>query len=386
MAVSKVILDGTTLIDLTDDTVVAGKVVTGYKATGADGVEFTGTIATKASSDMTQSNLTITAPAGYYSANGVKTITSANVPKDTAFTVTATADTALDTTSDITVSNAAYRKLAITNAANGTAAITNNGTIASLTNAGTITAITNNASKTITNITNSGTAKVTSGSATAGTLTVSAYNASGTAENDKSIVSAGKWVATSVSATGTFYGRVTVSAGSVTPSFANTNISTYFNSGTSSSNSISITPNYTSSAGFITTNSSAVSGTASYYTIKTASPTFSAAPTGGSTATGTNCTLGSTDNGIKVQTKYSINAVNINYAAAATGWISKAANADTGSDTTAKSSTNGTAYYISGVTLAAPASGNRTFEITVPDASTFAVTVDSNGNTVWTEI
>ena len=143
-------------------------------------------------------------------------ITGLNVPKDKAFTLTATADTALDTSSNITVTSAAYRKLVVTNAANGTATITNNGTIDSLTNAGTITAITNNASKTITNIANSGTVKVSSGSATAGTLTVSAYNSSGTAENDKSIVSNGKWVATTVSAAGTFYGRVTVGAGTIT--------------------------------------------------------------------------------------------------------------------------------------------------------------------------
>lgn len=46
MAVSKVILDGTTLIDLTDDTVVASALLNGIVATGADGVEVTGTIQT----------------------------------------------------------------------------------------------------------------------------------------------------------------------------------------------------------------------------------------------------------------------------------------------------------------------------------------------------
>lgn len=110
-------------------------------------------------------------------------ITAVTVPKDKTFGVTMTADTELDTTSDLDVTNAAYRRIDITNAANGTVLVAN-----------------------------SGNTTVTSGSATEGNLTVSAYNASGTAENNKSIVSGGKWVATSVSATGTYYGRVTVRA------------------------------------------------------------------------------------------------------------------------------------------------------------------------------
>lgn len=43
MAVSKVVYGGNTLIDLTADTVVADKVLTGYTAHGADGEAITGT-------------------------------------------------------------------------------------------------------------------------------------------------------------------------------------------------------------------------------------------------------------------------------------------------------------------------------------------------------
>ena len=316
-----------------------------------------------------------------------KYIYQINVPKTKAFTVTTTANTGSDS-SVLTVTNNAYRKVTLTNAANGTATITNNGTIDSLTNAGTITAITNNASKTITNIANSGTAKVTSGSATAGTLTVNAYNNASTPAltGEKTVVSAGKWNMPSVTAGGTYYGMVVVPSGSASSSFANTGISTYFNSGSSSSNSISITPRHTiGTAGYLAAATN-VAGTTSYYTIKTASPTFTAAPTGGSTATGTNCTINTTNNsGVSVQTKYSINAVDIKYNAAATGWIDKAANADTGSDTTAKSSTNGTLYYINGVTLVKNTSANRTFSVVAPDAAgtnhTYLFTVDTSGNT-----
>jgi len=58
---------------------------------------------------------------------------------------------------------------------------------------------------------------------------------------------------------------------SVTPSFSNSGLSTYFTEGTSSSNSVTITPNYTNAtAGYLSAHSSAQNGTAAYYTIKTA--------------------------------------------------------------------------------------------------------------------
>lgn len=61
---------------------------------------------------------------------------------------------------------------------------------------------------------------------------------------------------------------------SVTTGLTNTSISTYFNEGSASSNSISITPTYTNStAGYLAAHATAQSGTTQYYTIKTA--TFS---------------------------------------------------------------------------------------------------------------
>lgn len=44
MAVNKVIINGTTRIDLTGDTVDAGKIMSGYKAHDASGVQITGTL------------------------------------------------------------------------------------------------------------------------------------------------------------------------------------------------------------------------------------------------------------------------------------------------------------------------------------------------------
>lgn len=123
---------------------------------------------------------------------------------------------------------------------------------------------------------------------------------------------------------------------------------------------------------------------------KTASPTFKAAPTGSSTATSSTASISSSTNnsGVLIQTKYSIDAATISYNAAANGWINKAADATTGSSTTALNATNGTAYYINGVTLTAPSSGTRSFTITVPNGSagtlTFNFSVDADGNTTIT--
>ena len=123
---------------------------------------------------------------------------------------------------------------------------------------------------------------------------------------------------------------------------------------------------------------------------QSANPSFKASPTGSSTATSSTASISSSTNnsGVLIQTKYSIDAATISYNAAANGWINKAANATTGSSTTALTATNGTAYYINGVTLTAPSSGTRSFTITVPNGSvetlTFNFSVDANGNTTIT--
>ena len=123
---------------------------------------------------------------------------------------------------------------------------------------------------------------------------------------------------------------------------------------------------------------------------KGASPTFKASPTGGSIANSSTASISSSTNnsGVSIQTKYTISSVNILYNTAANGWINKTANTATGSSTTAKSETNGTAYYINGVTLTTPQSGTKSFTITVPNGAsgtvTFTFTVDNNGNTTIT--
>ena len=76
MAVAKVILNGTTLIDTTQKTVTAGSMLNGVTALKNDGTGITGNIASKSSSDLTASGATVTAPAGFYSESASKTVAS----------------------------------------------------------------------------------------------------------------------------------------------------------------------------------------------------------------------------------------------------------------------------------------------------------------------
>ena len=73
---NKVIFNNQTVIDISDTTATANKIVSGYGAYGADGGWMDGAIASKSSSDLTASGATVTAPAGYYSAAATKTISS----------------------------------------------------------------------------------------------------------------------------------------------------------------------------------------------------------------------------------------------------------------------------------------------------------------------
>ena len=71
--------DGTTLIDLTSDTVEAGKMLSGYTAHDKSGATVTGSIANKSSSDLQLMGLMMVAPAGYYAQDGTKTISAITV-------------------------------------------------------------------------------------------------------------------------------------------------------------------------------------------------------------------------------------------------------------------------------------------------------------------
>lgn len=103
---------------------------------------------------------------------------------------------------------------------------------------------------------------------------------------------------------------VTVSAmagTTVTTSLANTGLSTYFNEGTSSSYGVSITPQYSNSAGFVDAHTNANNGGIAYYNIKTTSVTKTT-----TTVSGTSATRGTASWGTGWITADSISACSFN--------------------------------------------------------------------------
>jgi len=65
--------------DITDTTAAAGDVLSGKYFYTSGGTKTQGSIASKSSSDLTASVLTVTAPAGYYSTAATKTCSDANL-------------------------------------------------------------------------------------------------------------------------------------------------------------------------------------------------------------------------------------------------------------------------------------------------------------------
>jgi len=79
MAIAKIILNGTTQMDVTGKTVTANSMLNGATALKNDGTDITGNIASKTSADLTANNLTVTAPAGHYASAASKTLSDANL-------------------------------------------------------------------------------------------------------------------------------------------------------------------------------------------------------------------------------------------------------------------------------------------------------------------
>ena len=76
MGVSKVVLNGNVLVDLTGVTVEASNLVSPNTAVGADGEDVTGSLQAKTSADLSVSGATVTAPAGVYSTDASASVAS----------------------------------------------------------------------------------------------------------------------------------------------------------------------------------------------------------------------------------------------------------------------------------------------------------------------
>lgn len=79
MAVNKVILNGSTIMDVSQDTVAADKLLSAFTATKNNGTKITGNIVGKSASNLTASGSTVTVPAGYYSSQVTKNISRGSV-------------------------------------------------------------------------------------------------------------------------------------------------------------------------------------------------------------------------------------------------------------------------------------------------------------------
>ena len=79
MAVSKVILNGETLIDVTQKTVTPSNMLSGITALKNDGTDITGSIAAKSAADLITSGSQVTVPSGMYAAAASTAIASGSI-------------------------------------------------------------------------------------------------------------------------------------------------------------------------------------------------------------------------------------------------------------------------------------------------------------------
>lgn len=84
MAVSKVVLNGTTLIDTTDKTVTNASMLSGVTALKNDGTTATGEIVSRTSSDIIVNGNEVRIPKGNYSGTAIKTVSSGTAGTPTA--------------------------------------------------------------------------------------------------------------------------------------------------------------------------------------------------------------------------------------------------------------------------------------------------------------
>ena len=199
MAVAKVILNGTTLIDTTQKTVTAASMLNGITALKNDGTDITGSIASKTSSDLTASGDTITAPAGYYASSASKSVSSG-----TAGTPTATKGTVSSNSVSVTPS--------VTNTTGYITGGTKTGTPVTVSASELVSGTKTISASGTTDVTNYASASVASGSASTPATTITA--------NPTISVSSGGLITASVSASQSV--TPTVSAGYVSSGTAGT--------------------------------------------------------------------------------------------------------------------------------------------------------------------
>lgn len=163
MAISKLILNGVTQMDLTQDTVDAASSLSGKTGHGADGEGFTGSYVAptpKTASDVTVSGPTVTIPAGAYASQVEKSVASG-----TAGTPTATKGTVSNNSISVTPS--------VTNVTGYITGGTQTGTAVTVSASELVSGTYSVTSSGTKDVTNYASASVPSGSATTPATTVS---------------------------------------------------------------------------------------------------------------------------------------------------------------------------------------------------------------------
>ena len=249
MAISKIILNGEVQMDVTSDTAAASNMLNGTTATKNDGTKVTGTIASKSSSDLTASGATVTAPAGYYSANASKSVTTMTLPTTTS--TSATSGYTLKATLDRSTSD---RYLNIAPGYNSAGGYYKINKVAN----GSVTAPSSISGTSATVSTGTNTLTLTKSVSVTPNVTTAGYISSGTAGNSSVSLTASvttKGAATITPSTseqsiaaGTYLtGKQTISA--MPSGTAGTPTAS---KGSVSNNSISVTPSVTNTTGYIT--------------------------------------------------------------------------------------------------------------------------------------
>ena len=251
MAVSKVILNGTTLIDTTDKTVTNSSMLSGVTALKNDGTTATGNIASKSSTDLTVSGATVTAPAGYYASSASKSVASGSATTP-ATSITANPTISVDSTGLITASVSGSKFVTPTVSAGyvssgtaGTVSVSGSNTEQLSTQAGTTITPTESEQTAVAS------GKFTTGAVKVGSIS-STYVGSGITQRDFTDLTAS---GATVTAPAGYYAEA--ASKSVASGSAGTPTAT---KGTVSNHSISVTPSVTNTTGYIT--GSTINGTA----------------------------------------------------------------------------------------------------------------------------
>ena len=108
--INKVQFGNQVIIDITDTTATASKILSGFGAYGANGAWIDGTIVAKNSGDITALGSTVTVPSGYYASNVTKSVSSGSAATP-ATTITANPSILIDNNGLITANTSATKSV-----------------------------------------------------------------------------------------------------------------------------------------------------------------------------------------------------------------------------------------------------------------------------------